>query len=278
MPRLALTRTELDTLRDRIAADLADAIENAPLCSVHVSGGNGSAANLFLCQELFGRERVSAVFADTRSEDPDLYRFLEDVERVSGVEIVRLDQGKNIWDVFDEEGIMRIARKNACKASIKLKREPLDAYSASLGPHVTAIGFDWLEPERIAGLMEQKDGLIFPLAVHRLTECDFRKMLTDRGIEPSSLYGEGFIHNNCGGGCILAGLAQWAHHYKTHPERYAEDEAREKAFYERTGFTVLRDQSGGTVKSYTLTQLREDVDAGKTFKPMKTPVCGCMFD
>lgn len=279
MPRKKLTRDELQALRARVTADVEDAINSDLRCCVHVSGGNGSAAMLFRCLEWFGKDRVSAVFADTNSEHPDLYRFLDDVERAAGIPIVRLKDGRNIWDVFDKTGILRIVKSNACKASIELKRKPLDDYSDGLGPSVTAIGFDFTEPERIAGLLKLKDGMIFPLAVRPfLAECDFRKILEGKGIAPSTLYGEGFIHNNCGGGCILAGLGQWAHYYKKHPERFAEDEAREKVFYERTGFTVLRDQRGGETKSFTLTQLREAVDSGVHYPMEKAPMCACMFD
>jgi len=71
---------------------------------VNVSGGAGSAAALFRVIDRYGRENVSASLADTNSEHPDLYRFVDDLERIADIEIVRLKNGGlTIWDIFFRE-------------------------------------------------------------------------------------------------------------------------------------------------------------------------------
>ena len=284
MPRKALTRDELAALMARVEADVADARELGKPVSVNISGGNGSAACLFRCQVWFAD--VSAVFADTLSEHSDLYRFLDDVEKSAGIEIERLSQSMDKWDVWNREGAFVMRQQNLCLASKVLKREPLARHLESLPEStVVAIGMDRTEPERMARLLARSDRFIFPLACKpSLSECDFRAELKRRGIALSTLYGEKFEHNNCGGGCALAGSSDWARHYRLHPEEFAKEEASEIAFNERRlakgkkPFTILRDQRNGKTVPYTLTELRRDVDAGRKFRPAKVPNCSCLFD
>lgn len=109
---------------------------------VNVSGGSGSALAWRRCLEWYGPDRVIPAFADTNSEHADTYRFLADCERVFGQELIRLNDGRNIWDVFDQEGIMRIVKAgNACKASLELKQKPLDQHFAECGR--TRLPLDW---------------------------------------------------------------------------------------------------------------------------------------
>ena len=59
---------------------------------VNVSGGAASAIAWFRTVERHGAENVKAVFADTNSEHPDLYRFLDDCESHIGQKIHRIDK------------------------------------------------------------------------------------------------------------------------------------------------------------------------------------------
>jgi hypothetical protein len=111
----------------------------------------------------------------------------------------------------------------------------------------------------------------------RMGECMVRTFVTDTlKIQLPRLYHQSFIHNNCGGACILAGLSQWNAVRIHFPERFAEAEAREAAFHSKTGFSVCRDQSGGTVKPYTLQQLRVDAEQGRKFGDSWKSQCACL--
>jgi hypothetical protein len=90
-------------------------------------------------------------------------------------------------------------------------------------------------------------------------------------------YNLGFRHDNCNGGCVLAGQAQWAGLLDENPEHFAYCELRERAFYERTGFSVLRDRRGGRTRSYPLFMLRADKENGRRFPDTWRSTCGCMI-
>src|SRR3990172_4756033 len=120
---------------------------------VNVSGGAASAVCLFRVLERYGRENVRAVFADTGWEHPDCYRFLDDVERASGVHLDRLSDGRNIWDVFHSKQIWAQPGTVNCLASWELKRKPLAEYAASIDGDVTVyVGFGPDEDDRMKRL------------------------------------------------------------------------------------------------------------------------------
>ena len=66
------------------------------LCIVMYGGGVTSYEASRRAIERFGRENTEIWFADTLTEDRDLYRFNRDVEKLLGIEITRFDQGKDI--------------------------------------------------------------------------------------------------------------------------------------------------------------------------------------
>jgi len=73
--------------------------------------------------EKYGLDNTEIWFADTRTEDRDLYRFNRDVQIILGKEITVFDQGKDIWDVFFEMRALGNSRMDPC--SKYLKRKPL---------------------------------------------------------------------------------------------------------------------------------------------------------
>lgn len=285
MPREKLSRADFREVIEQETERLQQVNQSRGTICVHVSGGSASALTAIRSQERWGG-RVSFVFADTCSEDADTYRFLDDLEQYLGP-IERLRQFNadgsptDIWDCFDAHGIMRIAKAgNACKASVELKQKPLDAHTRAHGHEWIAIGYNWDEPERVVKLQSKRPEAVFPLVgtEPRLTECQIHEELRRIGLEPPRVYAQGFVHNNClgAGGCILAGLSQWAAVRELKPDAFAYAKDREAAFADRTGFTVLRDQRGGETKSYTLAELEEDAKAGRDFGRQWKSTCGCM--
>ena len=246
-----------------------------------VSGGAASAIATMRCVEWYGTDKVTLVNADTGCESAGNYALLDALESASGIEIVRLNQGKDIWDVFDEHGVMRLLN-NACKASIELKQKPLDAFTRNVfspADVLVAIGMSWMETDRQRRLTKRLEPYqaFYPLNVSpQLAECDIITELERYGLPESMAYNLGYTHDNCKGGCVLAGQAQWAGLLADDPEHFAYCEQRERVFYERTGFTVLRDRRGGDTKSYPLSQLRADKAEGRTFSGTWRSTCGCM--
>lgn len=256
---------------------------------VNVSGGAASAVCLFRVLERYGRENVRAVFADTRWEHPDCYRFIDDLEHASGVQIDRLSDGRNIWDVFFDESTLTIG-SGGCKASWELKRGQLDKYTDAIDGEVTVyIGFTMVEDDRMVRLQKacQYRRFDFPLCWEPklIGRCDILDDIRARGIEPPSMYADGYPHANCAGACILAGIKQWAGLLKDNPELYRLSESNEERFQQilrdrgREEHTILKDRRGGVVQNYSLRQLREDVESGRrpADDSWRETSCTCML-
>jgi hypothetical protein len=223
---------------------------------------------------------VVPVFADTKSEHPDLYRFLDDLENKFDQKIERLSEGHDIWDVFFKSRMIKVLHAGgACKASIELKHKPLAKHFERSGCSAIAVGIEGTEGERIRDFKAKIGHVLFPLACRPLlSECDIKTKIQEMGIKLPQLYHDNYSHNNCAGFCVLAGIGQWAENFKRDPEMFSDFEQKEQKFIELVGyeFSILRDQRGGTPKPYTLKQLREDVESGREFGNDWRSQCLCM--
>lgn len=249
---------------------------------VNVSGGDGSAVAWKRCLEWYGKDRVVPVFADTKSEHDDLYRFVEDCEREFCQKVNRLVDGRNIWDVFVETGMARMAQNGgACKASVELKQKLLDAHLLETGITTIATGLEFMEPERMEKLIARMApvNVLFPLSVAPLlNSCAIHDEVRSFGIKPCAVYDDGHPHNNCRKyGCVLQGLSQWAFDAVNNPDGFDYAATREQEFIEKTGFSICRDRTGGETTNYPLVQLGIDARAGKTFPFDFRSQCSCMM-
>jgi hypothetical protein len=259
---------------------------------VNVSGGAGSAVALFRVIDRYGRENVSARLADTNSEHPDLYRFVDDVEREAGIEITRLNNyGLNIWDIFFREMMFTNPKTGGCLAAWHLKKLPLMNHAATIGTpeEITIhVGFSIDEDDRISRLVEtgkpwQFD---FPLTWERpLVRCSVIDELHRRGIRECEVYEQGYPHANClKWNCVLSGIGQWLGVLRDNPDGYRDAEEKEQLFLaelarrSRKVTTILRDRSGGVTKNLSLKQLREESESGIERKVPKwrDSTCSCV--
>lgn len=255
---------------------------------VNISGGAASAVCLFRVIERYGRENTRARFADTRWEHPDCYRFIDDVERVSGVRIDRLSDGRNIWDVFFADSTLT-APGGGCRASWILKRKALDKHTESIaGDVIVHVGFGPDEDDRMKRLQSAMPDIRFDFPLTwspMLSRCDVMDDLRARGIELPSMYADGYPHANCGGACILAGIKQWAGLLKDNPDLYQISEENEQKFQQmlrdrgRAEHTILKDRRGGKIQNYSLRQLREDIESGRRQgdDSWRVQSCSCML-
>ena len=92
-------------------------------CIVMYGGGLTSYEVARRAIERHGHDAVEIWFADTRTEDEDLYRFNRDVEEILDHEIVVFSQGLDIWEIFRRERFLGNSRIDPC--SKFLKRVPL---------------------------------------------------------------------------------------------------------------------------------------------------------
>lgn len=236
---------------------------------VFFSGGAASYISAKRIIDKFGRDNTTLLFADTNYEDPDLYRFISDAEKVLGMQVTRIEDGRNPWQVFHDVKFLGNSRVDPC--SNILKRELMDNWLKENYPDPTGVvcwvGIDKFEEHRLLG---SKDGKKPGLAKRKLPYIyksillekpwpmkeDMLRELKDDGIEVPNLYKLGFSHNNCGGFCIKAGKAHYRLAFETMPQRYLEWETREDAVRFHLGKDVsiltdskpVYDESGVKVK------------------------------
>ena len=112
-----------------------------------------------------------------------------------------------------------------------------------------------------------------------LTKDDVRAWLVREGVAEPRLYALGFAHNNCGGGCVKAGVGHFAHLYRALPEVFAEWERNEETLRGQLGdVAILRDRTGGATKPLPLVQLRRRLEAGYEPDLFDIGGCGCFVD
>jgi hypothetical protein len=248
---------------------------------VNVSGGLTSFEALRRTIERHGKAAVTAVFANTRMEDRDLYRFLADQQRYFGIEIITLADGRNVFDVWRDERMITIGAAAPC--SKLLKREVIDRWIAErFGASVTTrvFGYSWDEVDRMVRLEASLHPIPvwFPLAEPPyLDKCNIAADLERIGIKPPRLYDLGFEHNNCGGACVKAGQAHWAKLWRTLPDVYSRWERGEETFRAYVGkdVSILKDRRGGTTKPMTLAEFRGRIERGEAYDQEEWGGCGC---
>lgn len=283
---------------------------------VMFSGGVGSWMAAKRVAERYGTDGLVLLFADTLIEDPDLYRFLREAAfnvfggtrprrtesetcrrhinrvrawrgRAKRARFVRIADGRTPWQVFRDERFLGNSRVGLC--SKILKQQQVDAWlDANCDPADTIVhvGIDWTEEHRLERLRARRgaQGWDYRAPLCEAPYLDKQMMLdalAAEGIRPPRLYTLGFAHNNCGGGCVRAGIGHFTHLYRTLPKVYAEWEANEQAlreFLARDDIAILRDRTGGTAKPLTLVQLRRRLDAGHTPDLFEIGGCGCFID
>jgi len=245
---------------------------------VSFSGGLCSFWTAMRVAEKYGTENMVLLFADTMIEDEDLYRFNADVERLLGVPLTVVRDGRTPWEVFRDKRFLGNSRVDPCSAV--LKRALLDRWKvANCDPSETVMymGLDWTVEHRLVRLRKRmpKWQVEAPMCEapywtksRMVDEC---RML---GIDPPRLYGMGFHHNNCGGFCVKSGHAQFALLLRTMPERYAYHERMEQGMRVMLGdyglgwgreknVAILNDRAGGGPRRpLTLKAFRERIEEG----------------
>lgn len=247
--------------------------------TVQISGGGASYVAAKLALEEYGHDDVALVFADTRIEDQDLYRFLDDCERRLNHPIIRIAEGRDPWQVFFDEKMMGNSKVDPC--SRILKREMLDRWRRdnATADCVIIIGFDANEQHRLDRLSAHMPNVRAPLIERGIWREQIRQIVEADGLRMPRLYDLRFPHNNCGGFCVKGGFGNFALLLTHFPKRYAEHEAREEAFRAMVGkdVSIMRDRSGADSKPLTMKAFRERHQRQPTLTDMfDLGGCSCM--
>jgi len=214
------------------------------LCNV--SGGLCSFWAWHRTVQRYGVENVVPIFADVMIEDADLYKFNEQAAQLLKSPITRISLEITPWELFRREGLLGNNRFPIC--SVKLKREPLNAWMASryeldhrqtnalMEDGTVVLGFDWTEHHRVDEFQAEHPTwrVLAPMTEEPLWDkCRMLAEAEKLGFERQRLYKLGFPHANCGGGCVKAGISHFVNLYYRLPEVFWQWAAEELYTRER---------------------------------------------
>ena len=240
---------------------------------VQYSGGIGSFAAAMRVAERHGTDDMILLVADAGSEDPDLWRFVDDSSRYLGLKPVIVADGRTPFEVFRDVRFLGNSRLAPC--SHLLKQKPCLKWveeNADPADTILYIGIENTKRDRarIPGIARNwKPWRVqFPLC-NRWEPARSKDELLDEaravGIDPPRIYAWA-DHNNCWGKCVRAGKKHWAALWENDPERYREAERDEQAIRAHLGkpVTILREQRNGVHLSLSLAEYRQrlEVEAG----------------
>lgn len=237
---------------------------------VMFSGGIGSWAAAKRVAGVHGTDDLHLVFTDVKGsnqsphvgEDEDTYRFIRDAADNVGGQLVVLNDGRDIWQVFKEKRFLGNSRLANC--SHELKQKPARAWldeNCDPAETVVYVGIDWTETHRVAAIernyvpYQAEAPLCEPPLLSKQDMIDWARQ---EGLKTPRLYDLGFAHNNCGGGCVRAGQAQFKRLLDLMPERFAEWERQERGMQEHLEkpVTILSETVNGEKRPLPLTELR----------------------
>ena len=209
-----------------------------------LSGGKSSAFATQLAIREYGAVNCILYFNDTGWEHPDLYRFLDDLSAYFGIPITNDSDGRNPETLFFDQGMLANSRVPFCSSVLKAQRLQRFVQDGD----TLIFGISHSEAHRAVRIARVYDELAmrkriklnvhFPLMTHNITGDEIDNWFSEIGIELPALYRMGFKHNNCGGGCVRSGKAQWLHLLRVDPATYHAREQTEEAFRELTGKDV----------------------------------------
>lgn len=260
---------------------------------VQFSTGIGSGEVAYRVVERYGKSNVMLLTANTNVEDPDNWRYAEEVYADLGKpEWLILADGRTPMQVGRDERIVPNNRMPKCSQVLKIEliRRHLERYYDP-SEVVMHLGLDWTEQHRIDGRMV-KDKWVpgtrerwlpwvtaYPLTEPPLIEKSaLLQASRDRGIQPPRLYDLGFSHANCGGACVRGGQAQWELLLRVNRPRYIEWEAEEEATRSMLGknVAIMRTRTGGRGRPLPLRTFRERLDRSPSlFDGTDWGSCGC---
>ena len=254
-----------------------------PQCVVNFSGGAGSYVAAKRAIAKYGPDETVLLFADTKTEDEDLYRFLDDCERVLPAKLIRVADGRDIWQLFKDVRFLGNNRVAPCTTQLK-KKVSDDWYAANAPNAIRVFGIDVSEIHRAKRLEKALSPIKtwFPLLEKPfLTKQGCFDEIASDGIKLPRLYTIGAPHNNCGGACVKAGMAHWRWLYHALPCVYAEWERKEQEMrdYLDADVSILRDRTGEESSTLTLADFRKRIEAkAPTLWDEEWGGCGCFTD
>lgn len=276
-----IQKTELQWKLAQSKAKKVTIYENYLTHLVLFSGGLGSYFTAKrLLEQGISKDDIILLFTDTKIEDEDLYRFISDAEKSLGISITNFSDGRDIWQVFKDVRFLGNSRLDPC--SRVLKREMSRKFIKQFSPDevIIYLGYDYTEMHRF----EKAQKAWLPYKIESplcdkpyIDKQDMIKLIEEDGIKLPRLYKMGFSHNNCGGGCVKAGIGHFTMLLDVMPERFKEWEDNEQMMRDYIGkdVSILRRTRKGVRSNFTLRQLREERETITKEELCDIGGCGC---
>lgn len=235
---------------------------------VGASGGVTSAWCLDWALNKFPKEEVVALFHDTKSEDPDTYRFLHEITDFLGIEITERSDGRSVDEVEEDEGAIANNQMAFCSRILKVDQRNKyfdELRSQGVDEIILVLGYTSDEWRRIQRAYMTANRLgylaLFPLVHDGKSKEDCFSWLCSTGIKPPSMY-DWSGHANCVG-CRRGGKNYWKAVLANNPNVYYSVAEKEAEF----GHTVIN--------GITLYQLEvTDIKVHKVSIEVGTCECG----
>lgn len=237
-------------------------IVDAPRRVVQFSCGAASAVAAKITLAKYPAAVVVNAFV--AEEDADNRRFLADVERWLGVQIVVLSDtkyGASAYEAIRRARYTKGAFGAPCARAVK--RDVLNAWS--LPSDIPVIGYTAEEEDRADGWIRRVGKAEFPLIEAGLTKANCLAMVERAGIVLPRMYRMGYNNANCIG-CVKGGEGYWNKIRTDFPERF-EEMARIEESIGPSAY-LFRDRATG--KRISLRQL----DPAKGRHSAISPECG----
>ena len=235
-----------DNPQDRFAATSAGSLGFAFFR--HVVTFSGGAASAVVAKLIADENPGTTVllFHDTQTEPEDNYRFRREAAQFIGLPITEASDGRDIWQVFSDEGFLGNQRLTPC--SKILKRIPGDTWLKANKPCKVYFGFtreEWQRACRTAARIDRDVGIEcgFPLIERGIGKNDCLELVTNCwGLQLPKMY-EWAEHANCVP-CVKGGLAYWGMIHERHPEAWERAAQAERD----TGYQILKETRYGTLE------------------------------
>lgn len=223
------------------------------------SGGLSSAYVAFLVLQEQKKEDVMLLHTPTYSENHDADIFRHEVARYLQVPITEWGDGRNIWELIDDNKCIPGQFIPFCTQQLKQNmKEQYYKYLASTGEDfVEYVGFGAEEWRRVqkATARNEKIGrkVAFPIFDKKISSEEVKRIITEEWkIKLPQAY-EDLNHNNCIP-CFKAGKESWRVYWSRYPEQFK----KAMEYEEKIGYTVFKDKS--------LKELNEIWKADKAWK------------
>jgi len=228
---------------------------------VGFSGGVTSAWCAGWALRHFPRDEVVLLFHDTKAEDADTYRFLNEMAARLQMPITDRSDGRSLDQVFEDHNAIANNRMGFC--SEELKQIPGKKFIRELQEHgvteiVRVFGFSANEGHRIQRQSAYSWQLStlwcevsarFPIAEEKVTKQDCANWCScTMGVSIPRIY-EWSEHANCVG-CIKGGKNYWLAVKENAPEVYAHRKEQEQRYgcHLLNGFVSLTELETSGVK------------------------------